>query len=154
LASAILQRTRQKYEQERQPGVISHAEKFFTTITGGRYRRLFVPMDNPSEIAVETENGARRNPSQLSRGPQEQLYLALRFGLIREFGEQTERLPVVVDEVLVNFDPTRQRRAAEAFASLSETNQVLVFTCHPQIVDLFAGISSDTQVIDLSDNPL
>ncbi|MEE8291862.1 MAG: hypothetical protein V3R80_10290, partial [Candidatus Tectomicrobia bacterium] len=154
LASAILQRTRQKYEQERQPGVISHAEKFFTTITGGRYRRLFVPMDSPSEVAVETENGARRNPSQLSRGTQEQLYLALRFGLIREFGEQTERLPVVVDEVLVNFDPTRQRRAAEAFASLSETNQVLVFTCHPQIVDLFAGISSDTQVIDLSDNPL
>ena len=30
LASAILQRTRQQYEQERQPGVISQAEKFFT----------------------------------------------------------------------------------------------------------------------------
>jgi uncharacterized protein YhaN len=52
LASAILQRTRQKYEQERQPGVISHAERFFTTITGGRYRRVFVPMDSPSEVAV------------------------------------------------------------------------------------------------------
>ena len=152
LASVILQRTRQKYEQERQPGVISHAGEFFTTITEGRYRRLFVPMDSPSEVAVEAANGARLNPSQLSRGTQEQLYLALRFGLIREFGEQNERLPVVVDEVLVNFDPARQRRAAEAFVSLSDTNQVLIFTCHPQTVDLFTDIAPDTQVIDLSEN--
>jgi uncharacterized protein YhaN len=151
LASAILQRTRQKFEQERQPGVISHAENFFTTITGGRYRRLFVPMDSPSEVAVEAANGSRRNPNQLSRGTQEQLYLALRFGLIREFGEQSERLPVIVDEVLVNFDPDRQKRAAEAFVSLSETNQVLVFTCHPEMVELFKGIAPDAQVIDLDE---
>ena len=72
--------------------------------------------------------------------------------MIREFGEQNERLPVVVDEVLVNFDPARQRRAAEAFVSLSDTNQVLIFTCHPQTVELFTDIAPDTQVIDLSEN--
>ena len=55
-------------------------------------------MDALSKIAVETQNGARREPSQLSRGTQEQLYLALRFGLIREFGDQAERLTVVADE--------------------------------------------------------
>ncbi|MCH2317397.1 MAG: hypothetical protein MK524_13640 [SAR202 cluster bacterium] len=54
--------------------------------------------------------------------------MALRFGLIREFCEQAERLTVVADEASVNFDPLRQRRAAEAFASLSKTNQVLIFT--------------------------
>ena len=78
------------------------------------------------------------SPRELSRGTREQLYLALRFGLVREFGEHAERLPVVVDEVLVNFDPERARLAAEAFATLAETNQVLVFTCHPETVDLFA----------------
>ncbi|MDP6454984.1 MAG: hypothetical protein QF898_16895 [SAR202 cluster bacterium] len=57
-----------------------------------------------------------------------------------------------MDEVLVNFDPLRQRRAAEAFVSLSETNQVLVFTCHPQMVRLFTDIAPDAQVINLSEN--
>ena len=55
---------------------------------------------------------------------------------------------MVADEALVNFDPLRQRRAAEAFASLSKTNQVLIFTCHPQMVELFAP---GAQVINLSE---
>ena len=149
IAATILQRTRQKYEQERQLGVIRHAQEFFASITGGRYTRVFVPADQPSEVFVESANGSRLDPAQLSRGTREQLYLALRFGLIREFGERAERLPVIVDEVLVNFDPDRQLKAAEAFAALSETNQVLVFTCHPEMVDLFTKVSPGAQVIDL-----
>ena len=85
----------------------------------------------------------------MSRGTREQLYLSLRFGLIREFGERTERLPVVVDEVLVNFDPKRAGHAARAFAELANTNQVLVFTCHPETVALFTDVASETQVIQI-----
>ena len=55
---------------------------------------------------------------------------------------------MVVDEVLVNFDPERARLAAEAFANLAETNQVLVFTCHPDMVDLFAE-AAGAQVIEV-----
>ena len=95
-------------------------------------------------------NGASRQPNELSRGTREQLYLALRFGLIREFGEHAERLPVVVDEALVNFDPERAHLAAESFAQLAETNQVLIFTCHPTTVDLFSAVGA--QVVDISSN--
>ena len=77
--------------------------------------------------------------------------MALRFGLIREFCEQAERLTVVADEASVNFDPLRQRRAAEAFASLSKTNQVLILTCHTQMVELFTSVAPDAQVINLSE---
>ena len=93
------------------------------------------------------EVGRDKSPSQLSRGTREQLYLALRFGLIREFGEHAEHLPVVVDEALVNFDAERANLAARAFAELSETNQVLVFTCHRTIADIFASIGAN--VIDI-----
>ena len=55
---------------------------------------------------------------------------------------------MVVDEVLVNFDPERARLAAEAFAALSETNQVLVFTCHPGTAGLFAE-AAGAQVIEV-----
>jgi uncharacterized protein YhaN len=53
--------------------------------------------------------------------------------------------------VLVNFDPERARRAAEAFAELAQTNQVLVFTCHPDTTDIFNSIAPDAQVIHLQD---
>lgn len=147
IAEALLEKTRQKFEQERQPGVIRHAQEFFSGVTGQRYQRLYAPIGEQT-ITVIDGSGASKQPAELSRGTREQLYLALRFGLIREFGEHAERLPVVVDEALVNFDPARARQAAEAFGQLAETNQVLVFTCHPATAEMFAG-ASGAEVVEI-----
>lgn len=148
LAEELLHRARQKFEQERQPSVIQHAQRFFTLVTNHRYERLFAPIGEQTITVTET-TGREKYPSDLSRGTREQLYLALRFGLIREFGEHAESLPVVVDEILVNFDPDRAQRAAQAFADLAQTNQILVFTCHPPMIDTFVSAYAETQIINV-----
>ena len=148
IAESLLEKTRHKFERERQPSVIRHAQDFFSSVTGQRYTGLFAPLGEQT-ITITDSTGASRQPSELSRGTREQLYLALRFGLIRGFGEHAERLPVVVDEALVNFDPERARLAAESFAGLSSTNQVLVFTCHPATAETFAK-AAGAQVVDIS----
>ena len=147
VAEVLLERTQQLFEQERQPKVIQYAQQCFNAITSGRYTRLYAPIGKET-ITVVDSGGTSREPNELSRGTREQLYLALRFGLIREFGEHAETLPVVVDEALVNFDPARTRVAAEAFTSLSETNQVLVFTCHPHVCEVFADVA-EADVVDI-----
>ena len=106
IAETLLDRTRRKFEQERQPSVIQYAKDIFCHITGHRYRGLYAPIGEQT-ITVTDAHGGSKLPAELSRGTREQLYLALRFGLILEFGEHAERLPVVVDEALVNFDPER-----------------------------------------------
>jgi uncharacterized protein YhaN len=87
----------------------------------------------------------------LSRGTRDQLYLALRFGLIQNFWENGSRLPVVVDEVLVNCDPERAKVAVEGFVELAQTNQVLVLTCHPWVVDLFKEASGEVEIVPLQE---
>ena len=146
IAGEILRLTQQKFERERQPSVIQHAEDFFGSVTGERYQRLYAPIGQQT-ITVIDKTGRDKSPSQLSRGTREQLYLALRFGLIREFGKHAEHLPVIVDEALVNFDPERANLAASAFAELSQTNQVLVFTCHRTIAEMFANVGAT--VVDI-----
>ena len=54
----------------------------------------------------------------------------------------------------MNFDPARALRAALAFVELSQTNQVLAFTCHPLMVEQFqtAAVKAgapEPQVIEL-----
>ncbi len=136
IAQNLLKEAQGKFEKERQPDVVRHSEEFFRTITDGRYQTVFSPLGS-SEIQVTDSSGISKQPNQLSRGTREQLFLSLRFGLVRELGQRSEPLPVIVDEALVNFDPDRGLRAARAFVELSRTNQVLVFTCHPTIVELF-----------------
>ena len=155
IAQNLLRAAQSKFEQDRQPNVIRHSEKFFRDITEGRYTMVFSPLDE-SEIYVTDSEGAQKQPQQLSRGTREQLFLTLRFGLVRDVGQRAERLPVIVDEALVNFDPVRGLRAAGAFMDLAQTNQVLVFTCHPQIVDQFVDAASERgaqppEIIEISE---
>lgn len=125
----LLEETRARYEHERQPDVVRAAESHFDRITGGRYSRIVAPPGDAS-VRVETEGGESRGTDELSRGTAEQLYLALRFGLIEEFARQAEALPVVMDDILVNFDGDRAARSAAAIRDLAARHQVLYFTCH------------------------
>lgn len=136
LAERLLDEASTTFERERQPGVVRNAESFFSEITGGRYGQVTAPLGQKT-IKVSGERELNKEPSALSRGTREQLFLSLRFGLVQELSQRTEPLPVIVDEVLVNFDPERALRAAKAFVQLSNTNQVFVFTCHPTVVENF-----------------
>ena len=142
IAENLLKEAQAKFEKERQPDVVRHAAAFFKDITGERYGTVFSPVGR-SEIHVTDSVGISKQPRHLSRGTREQLFLSLRFGLVRDMGQRAERLPVIVDEALVNFDPVRGLKAAGAFVDLAQTNQVLVFTCHPQIVEWFVSASSE-----------
>jgi len=95
--------------------------------------RVFTPLDG-TEIQVERADGFRLSPQLLSRGTAEQLYLAMRLALVREYANHVEPLPVVFDDIFVNFDPDRARSSMRAIRELCTTHQVLLFTCHPHLV--------------------
>jgi uncharacterized protein YhaN len=135
LALRLLEETRSHYERERQPDVVRAAESHFERITDARYTRIVAPPGDAS-VRVETDGGESRSTDELSRGTSEQLYLALRFGLIEEFAQHAEPLPVVMDDILVNFDADRASRAAAAIRDLAARHQVLYFTCHPVTAQL------------------
>jgi uncharacterized protein YhaN len=100
---------------------------------------------------VVCRDNSRKEVGQLSRGTAEQLYLSLRFGFIREFSKTTESLPIIMDEILVNFDPRRARATAETIIELSKEQQILFFTCHPQMAGLFREIDPHVPVLEISD---
>lgn len=148
LAQEILNMAIEVYERDRQPAVMQEAQAFFSNITNGRYERIYSPL-NSSDIIVEDHDGKSKSISQLSRGTAEQLYLALRFGFIEEFKKHSESLPIVFDDILVNFDPIRSENASIAIKNLATKNQIFFFTCHPETVDILKDSVPDAQVIDL-----
>ncbi|HET8776427.1 MAG TPA: AAA family ATPase [Candidatus Limnocylindria bacterium] len=147
LALRLLEETRARYERERQPDVVRAAESHFERITGGRYSRI-ITAPGEATVRIESEGGTAKVTEELSRGTAEQLYLALRFGLIEEFARHAEPLPVVMDDILVNFDPDRADRAADALHALAERHQVLFFTCHPRTAELLDPSGASTVSLD------
>ncbi|MDE4908636.1 AAA family ATPase [Methanogenium marinum] len=148
IARIMLRKGIEKYEKERQPAVFKEAERYFQSVTGGRYIRVIQPIGS-DKILVEDQKGMRIPAALLSRGTAEQLYLSLRFGYITEYGNHDEHLPAVFDDILVNFDPERRQRSCEAIAELSNKNQVIFFTCHPDTAQMLQSARPDARLIEL-----
>jgi uncharacterized protein YhaN len=151
-ARLLLERTLRRHEQERQPAVLARAAERFAKVTEGRYLSLLPSLgDEPSReaIRVVSSTGAELEAASLSRGSVEQLYLCLRIGLAETFAERAEALPLILDDVLVNFDPARAASVAEVIAETSERHQVLFFTCHPHLKELALRAAPGAQVVEL-----
>lgn len=137
-ARALLQRTLAQHERERQPAVVARAAAHFERVTGGRYVGLLADsgIDGRQSLRVISATGETIDAQSLSRGTIEQLYLCLRLGLADSFAERSVSLPIVLDDVLVNFDPVRARAVATELAECATTHQIVVLTCHPHIAEM------------------
>jgi uncharacterized protein YhaN len=137
----LLDAAKQEYEKTRQPGVIRSAENLFTQITGGNYHRIIKPIDQ-DEVLIENDQHQRKGVLEMSRGTREQLYLAMRFGLINEYETRSEPLPAVMDDIFVNFDDERDERIIKILSKFSKQRQVLVLTCHQRSLEAYKEIGA------------
>ena len=132
LSLHYLTEAKRAFEAKHQTKVMKEASGFFRQITGEAYLGLD-PSAGENSFAVLAANGESRLPQELSRGTREQLYFALRLALIKNRAKTAEPLPLIMDDVLVNFDPSRLRRAVDAILTLASNHQILYFTCQPHL---------------------
>jgi uncharacterized protein YhaN len=146
---ALLDRARQVYENERQPRVIQQASAFLGAMTSGRYR--LVASLEETGVQLEDHGFRRKDESAWSSGLADQAYLAIRLGLAREFACHEEPLPMILDDVLIRFDPQRRRAAAGVLLDFARTQQVLLFSCRQDTAALVAQVHQEA---DRSDVPV
>ena len=150
VANHLLDAAKERHAQANQPRVIQAAGQYFKTITDGRYTQVFAPPGENTMKVIDAE-GRSKDADDLSRGSMEQLYLAIRFGYITTEAAASERLPILMDDVLVNFDPKRTSAAAAAILKLAQARQILFFTCHPELVEVFRKQNSDIPIYQIVD---
>ncbi|MBN2640226.1 MAG: AAA family ATPase [Victivallales bacterium] len=134
IAIRALEKAVEKYERERQPGVITRASEVFAHISGGRYPSIFRPVD-AAALMVRDDKGRPVNVAELSRGTREELYLSMRLGLIAEYETRSESMPLIMDDVMVNFDDERRRRAISTLSEFARKRQLIVMTCSKPLLE-------------------
>ncbi len=135
--SLALESVRAVYERDRQPEVLREASTYLAELTSGRYRRIWTTMGGRM-LSVDDSEGRPISVDVLSCGTREQIFLSLRLALVSAYARRGIRLPVVMDDVLVNFDTTRAKAAVGVLAEFARAgHQLLVFTCHEHLAQLF-----------------
>jgi uncharacterized protein YhaN len=133
----ILETIRTTYEQQRQPESLQEASGYLDRLTQGRYHRVWTPLGEHA-LRVDDAEGHSLPVEVLSRGTREQLFLSLRLALANSYARRGAPLPLILDDVLVNFDAERAKAAATVLRDFAAAgHQLLVFTCHEHIMKLF-----------------
>lgn len=147
LAAELIGRTRRIYEQEKQPQVLQLASAYFAKLTQGEYRRIVMTLGH-KELKAEHEALGLLDSGLLSRGTQEQLYLAVRLALAETMSRQI-RLPLMLDDLFVNFDEGRLSAALALIGELSATRQIVMMTCHRYVAEAAMRIIPSASVISV-----
>ncbi|MFM8702941.1 MAG: ATP-binding protein, partial [Planctomycetia bacterium] len=136
----------------RSRSVPAQASYWLARLTDGRHTAITTTIDE-ARLEVHDREGGVWKPERLSRGTREQVFLALRLALVRDLQRHGVRLPLVMDDALVNFDDERARAAARVLVEFVSDQpgerQMLVFTCHAHVASIFAA--ADATVRSLSD---
>lgn len=106
--------------------------EIFTKLTGGRYKA--VEISKNLEIKVE-ESGifGTRELDYLSAGTSDQAYLSLRLAMSQLICE--EPMPIMLDDVLCQYDDRRTDEATAFLNEYSNGHQTILFTCHSTVCE-------------------
>jgi uncharacterized protein YhaN len=144
----LFKKAKEVYEREKQPGVLRKASEFFASITDQQFQRVMAPIGE-KRILVERSSGEVVDTAFLSRGTAEQLYLAMRFALADEYASAKISLPVIMDDIFVNFDQVRLQKTLELLQKVSKRQQMIMFTCHPHVRDAVMKTIPEVQQIEI-----
>jgi uncharacterized protein YhaN len=148
LARRNLAESIDSWESKSQPEVYRLASELFEQMTDGMWTK--VRLAASGDIQVVNGRGDVRDPALLSLGTRQQLYLCLRIALLMTAQNVGRAMPVLADDILVNFDAERRRAAARALIELSQMRQVLLFTCHEEVAELICELDTGVNVVSLA----
>lgn len=128
-------------------GEESALSRYFSDITGGRYRCCELLRESGAQqprIAVQTAAGEELYAEQLSGGTYDQLYLCVRLALAEELLGRDQGF-MILDDPFVRADLERLERQLETLRTLVEKGwQILYFTAKQEVVDRVRAMDGAT----------
>jgi len=154
LAAEVLRGGIERYREKNQGPVLDRASRYFARLTLGSFAGLRPDTDDagrPVLVGVRP-SGETVGVAGMSEGTCDQLYLALRLAGLEAWLDTHESIPLVLDDILINFDNERALAALECLAECAARTQVIFFTHHEHLVEL-AQARLDPDVVFVHELP-
>jgi uncharacterized protein YhaN len=142
-AMALVQDIAGGRHAEMAPVLAKEAGSLLERITQGAYAKLQVADDLSVRVYVsETERLQDSPEKHLSKGTVDQIYFCLRMALLNALHRGGESIPMLLDDPFSNYDDHRLRETMAVLAEAASRNQILLFTCHDDVVRAAEALSA------------
>lgn len=137
VALSALQDAKKSYQEKYFSEIMTVTTTYFKQLTGGTYEQVYAPVDN-TPFQVETSSNVRYAVGELSQGTIDQLYVSLRLAIGYVMGKKY-KIPFIIDDAFVHFDDKRTKQMIDILREISESHQVVLFTCKENVATLASG---------------
>ncbi len=107
----------------------------FRKLTGGKYNSVIVSED--FNISVKNDS-SEVEWQYLSSGTIDQSYFSLRLAVADMLSGKKNTMPVLIDDVFIQYDDIRTKQALDFLDDYSANSQIIFFTCHGHLIDMSA----------------
>ena len=148
LAVEILTGAENEMQLRFSPVISRRAGEIMKRLTGGKYEKVSFDK-NFDALAKESGETVGRSALSLSEGTENQLYLALRIAMCELILTGDDPCPLILDDALFSFDDERMKKTLDYLKEISETRQILLFSCQTREAEYFKG-ADDVHFITLA----
>lgn len=147
LGSILLRTAVTRYRQRNQGPILMRASELFARFTLGSFSGLETESTDVQDnvlVGVRGDDPTKLvHVDEMSEGTCDQLFLSLRLASLEVYLQSNPPFPLIVDDILSNFDDARSAATLTALGELSMKTQVIVFTHHRHLIDLAKDNLSD-----------
>lgn len=134
IAANYMEKAFKELQKSFGPVINKKVEEIFKEVTDGAYKDLRVSEDY-NLVIKNTKNNSIMDTAYLSSGTYDQIYLALRLGII-DIIFKNKKVPIILDESFTQYDDKRLKTMLEIIYRRVERNQVILFTCQKREINL------------------
>ncbi|HSH34894.1 ATP-binding protein [Schnuerera sp.] len=147
IAKSTIDSISQEIHNQFAPRINREVSKLINYISGGKYEQ--VKVNDDLNIAIENpQTKAIIDVDSLSGGTIDQLYFALRFSVISSM--KGDNLPLILDDCFIQYDDERLENILNFLGNMSQSKQILLFTCHHREKQILDKLGLKYNMINLS----
>ncbi len=134
IATNYMEKAFKELQKSFGPVINKKVEDIFKDITKGAYKDLRVSEDY-NLVVKDTKSNKIMDASYLSSGTYDQIYLALRLGIIDIIFED-KKVPIILDESFTQYDDNRLKTMLDIIYKRVYKNQIILFTCQKREINI------------------
>ena len=134
IATNYMEKAFKELQKSFGPVINKKVEDIFKDVTKGAYKDLRVSEDY-NLVVKDTKSNKIMDASYLSSGTYDQIYLALRLGIIDIIFED-KKVPIILDESFTQYDDNRLKTMLDIIYKRVYKNQIILFTCQKREINI------------------
>lgn len=147
LARDTIDKISRSIQRDFSPRLSNGVGEIIEKVTQGKYTDIKIT-ENLDIKVVDPISNKVVDVDKLSGGTIDQLYFALRFGII-DIIKEKNNLPLILDDCFVQYDMDRLENILEFLSSESLKRQIVLFTCHNREKEILNSMGCKYNLVNL-----